>query len=96
VVEEIKLSEDGHVRAACVKYTNPNESAFRTSWRPIQKLVVIVPRGDLNAMEAVAVGHEPPHVNPEGNQDEVWYDAAESLPSTDHAGKPATGTLDEG
>jgi hypothetical protein len=35
--------EDGHVRSAEIEYKNPSEKVFRTTVRPIQKLVVIVP-----------------------------------------------------
>jgi len=37
------MGEDGHVRSAEVEYRNASEKVFRTTTRPIQKLVVLVP-----------------------------------------------------
>ena len=42
-VEATFPGKDGHVRSAEIEYKNPSEKVFRTTVRPIQKLVVIVP-----------------------------------------------------
>jgi hypothetical protein len=42
-VVEVFKGEDGHVRRAIITYRNPNEVAFRTTERPIHKLILVVP-----------------------------------------------------
>jgi hypothetical protein len=42
-VKQIFVGEDGRVRSAEVEYRNASEKVFRTTTRPIQKLVVLVP-----------------------------------------------------
>jgi len=42
-VKQTFKGEDGHVRSAEVEYRNVSEKVFRTTTRPIQKLVVLVP-----------------------------------------------------
>jgi hypothetical protein len=42
-VIKVHTSADGKVRAADIEYKLPGESAFRTTTRPIHKLVLIVP-----------------------------------------------------
>ena len=42
-VKQTFMGEDGHVRSAEVEYKNVSEKVFRTTTRPIQKLVVLVP-----------------------------------------------------
>jgi len=42
-VRQTFMGEDGHVRSAEVEYRNASEKVFRTTTRPIQKLVVLVP-----------------------------------------------------
>jgi hypothetical protein len=39
----VHISADGKVRAADIEYKLPGESVFRTTTRPIHKLVFIVP-----------------------------------------------------
>jgi Family of unknown function (DUF5641) len=41
-VVEVFKEEDGHVRRAMVTYKNPNEAFFRTTQRPIHKLILVV------------------------------------------------------
>ena len=41
--KQVFKGEDGHVRSAEVEYKNVSEKVFRTTTRPIQKLVVLVP-----------------------------------------------------
>ncbi len=42
-VIKVHVSSDGRVRAADIEYKLPRESVFRTTTRPIHKLVLIVP-----------------------------------------------------
>ncbi len=42
-VTKVHTSADGKVRAADIEYKLPGELAFRTSTRPIHKLVLVVP-----------------------------------------------------
>jgi hypothetical protein len=42
-VVEVFKGEDGHVRRAIITYRNPNEAVFRTTERPIHKLILVVP-----------------------------------------------------
>jgi hypothetical protein len=42
-VVKVHTSADGKVRAADIKYKLPGESVFRTTTRPIHKLVLIIP-----------------------------------------------------
>jgi hypothetical protein len=42
-VVEVFKGEDGHVRRAIITYKNPNEVAFRTTEKPIHKLILVVP-----------------------------------------------------
>jgi hypothetical protein len=42
-VIKVHISTDGRVRAAYIKYKIPGESVFRTTTRPIHKLVLVVP-----------------------------------------------------
>ncbi len=42
-VIKVHTSTDGKVRAADIEYKLPGESVFRTTIRPIHKLVLIVP-----------------------------------------------------
>ncbi len=42
-ITKVKQGEDGHVRSAEVTYKNPGEAVFRSSWRPIHNLVLLVP-----------------------------------------------------
>ena len=42
VIKEVFPGEDGHVRSASIEYKNPNEKVFRSTVRPIQKLILIV------------------------------------------------------
>jgi hypothetical protein len=42
-VVKLHTSTDGKVRAADIKYKLPGESVFRTTTRPIHKLVLVVP-----------------------------------------------------
>ncbi len=44
-IKAVFPGEDGHVRSAEVEYKNPSEKVYRTTTRPIQKLVVLVPVG---------------------------------------------------
>jgi hypothetical protein len=42
-VIRVHVSTDGRVRAADIEYKLPRESVFRTTTRPIHKLVLVVP-----------------------------------------------------
>ncbi len=42
-VVKVHTSKDGKVRAADIEYKLPGESVFRTTTRPIHKLVLVVP-----------------------------------------------------
>jgi hypothetical protein len=42
-VVKVHTSTDGKVRAADIEYKLPGESVFRTTTRPIHKLVLVVP-----------------------------------------------------
>jgi hypothetical protein len=42
-VVKVHTSADGKVRAADIEYKLPGESVFRTTTRPIHKLVLVVP-----------------------------------------------------
>ena len=42
-ISKVKPGEDGHVRSVEVTYKNPGEAVFRSSWRPIHNLVLLVP-----------------------------------------------------
>ncbi len=42
-VIRVHTSADGKVRAADIEYKLPGESVFRTTTRPIHKLVLVVP-----------------------------------------------------
>jgi hypothetical protein len=42
-VVEVFKGKDGHVRRDIITYKNPNEVAFRTTERPIHKLILVVP-----------------------------------------------------
>ncbi len=42
-VTKVHTSADGKVRAADIKYKLPGESVFRTTTRPIHKLVLVAP-----------------------------------------------------
>jgi hypothetical protein len=44
-INQVKTGGDGHVRTVEATYKNPGEEVFRTSWRPIHKIVVLVPFG---------------------------------------------------
>jgi hypothetical protein len=48
VIEVINDERDGKVRKATVAYKNFNEKAFRTSTRPIHKVVLVVPAEDVD------------------------------------------------
>jgi hypothetical protein len=39
----VQVSSDGKVRAADIEYKLPGESVFRTTTRPIHKLVLVIP-----------------------------------------------------
>jgi len=53
-VQEVFQGEDGRVRSASIEYKNPNEKVFRSTVRPIQKLILIVSdrKEDLSHQEA--------------------------------------------
>ncbi len=51
-VVRVHISADGKVRAADIEYKLPGESVFRTTTRPIHKLVLVVPVEE----QATAVG----------------------------------------
>jgi hypothetical protein len=42
-ISAVRPGADGHARSVEVTYKNPTEAVFRKSWRPIQKLVLLVP-----------------------------------------------------
>ncbi len=42
-VVKVHVSTDGRVRAADIEYKLPGESVFRTTTRPIHKLVLVIP-----------------------------------------------------
>jgi hypothetical protein len=42
-ITAVKQGEDDHARSVEVTYKNPNEEVFRTTWRTIQNLVLLVP-----------------------------------------------------
>jgi hypothetical protein len=48
VVEVFRNLQDGRVRQVTVAYKNFNEKGFRTSTRPIHKIVLVVPAEDAN------------------------------------------------
>jgi hypothetical protein len=54
MVREVFQGEDGRVRSASIEYKNPNEKVFRSTVRPIQKLILIVSdqKEDLSHQEA--------------------------------------------
>ena len=41
-ISKVKPGDDGHVRSMEVTYKNPGEAVFRSSWRPIHNLVLLV------------------------------------------------------
>jgi hypothetical protein len=53
-VTKVHVSTDGRVRAADVEYKLPGEAGFRTTTRPIHKLVMVLPVEE----QAVASGQE--------------------------------------
>ncbi len=67
-VIKVHTSADGKVRAADIEYKLPEESVFRTTTRPIHKLVLIVPveeqalAGDRAGEEGVGPGQAAPLV----------------------------------
>jgi hypothetical protein len=48
VIEVISDERDGKIRKVTVAYKNFNEKAFRTSTRPIHKVVLVVPTEDVD------------------------------------------------
>jgi hypothetical protein len=59
VVEVFRNLQDGRVRQVTVAYNNFNEKGFRTSMRPIHKIVLIVPAEDANLPPLPAPGDPP-------------------------------------
>jgi hypothetical protein len=61
-VTRVHTSTDGKVRAADIEYKLPRESVFRTTTRPIHKLVLVVPVEEqasaMDQMEGEGVGPE--------------------------------------
>jgi hypothetical protein len=57
-VIKVHTSTDDKVRAADIEYKLPGESVFRTTTRPIHKLVLVIPVEEQRA--AVDQGKEPP------------------------------------
>jgi hypothetical protein len=53
-VTKVHVSADGRVRAADVEYKLPGEAVFRTTTRPIHKLVMVLPVEE----QAAASGQE--------------------------------------
>jgi hypothetical protein len=71
VVEVFRNLQDGRVRQVTVAYKNFNEKGFRTSTRPIHKIVLIVPTEDANLPPLPAPGDPsvdlPASVDPPGD-----------------------------
>jgi hypothetical protein len=59
VVEVFRNMQGGRVREVTVAYKNFNEKSFRTSTRPIHKIVLIVPVEDVNLPPLPASGDPP-------------------------------------
>jgi hypothetical protein len=59
VVEVFRNLQDGRVRQVTVAYKNFNEKSFRTSTRPIHKIVLVVPAEDANLPPLPAPGDPP-------------------------------------
>ena len=47
VVEVLPSEEDGRVRKAVVEYKNPGEKKFRQSVRPVNKLVLLLAKEEI-------------------------------------------------
>jgi hypothetical protein len=89
VVEVFRNVQDARVREVTVAYKNFNEKSFRTSTRPIHKIVLVVPAEDANLPPLPAPGDPsddlPASENPPG--DLVTPDVEEPV-------KPASGGQD--
>jgi hypothetical protein len=59
VVEVFRSALDARVREVTLAYKNPNEKSFRTSTRPIHKIVLVVPAEDANLPPLPAPGDPP-------------------------------------
>jgi hypothetical protein len=59
VVEVFRNAQDARVREVTVAYKNSNEKSFRTSTRPIHKIVLVVPAEDANLPPLPAPGDPP-------------------------------------
>jgi hypothetical protein len=57
-VIRVQVSSDGKVRAADIEYKLPGESVFRTTTRPIHKLVLVIPVAEQGPMVDQAGGPE--------------------------------------
>ncbi len=75
-VTKVHVSTDGQVRAAYIEYKLPGEASFRTTTRPIHKLVMVLP------VEEQAVASE------QGREEVAG--ASESAPSGDRGARAAT------
>jgi hypothetical protein len=95
-VTKVHVSADGRVRAADVEYKLPGEAGFRTTTRPIHKLVMVLPVEEQAAAggqerEGVARAEEPEPLavgepEPPLKEEAKAVEAKEDLPSEDPQG----------
>jgi hypothetical protein len=100
VVEVFRNMQDARVREVTVAYKNFNEKSFRTSTRPIHKIVLVVPAEDANLPPLPAPGDPPDDLpapeNPPGDLVTPVVDEPVEPASEGHdAASPASAGPDE-